>query len=208
VISTHDRWLRLQSGSSIAFAKAEVDDLLEPHLPEVVVDPEELRLAHVLVQLCGELLGRSEVVPEGLLDDDAGALGQARLGEPLDDPPEQEGRDLEVEDGQLGAVDRSADALVGRGVPEVAGDVLKTVGKALEDRLVELLAGADDRLAGALDELLQRPVVGCDADDRAIQEPALLEPVERVERHYLREIPRDSEGDEHIGRRRRLASRT
>ena len=33
----------------------EVEDLLEAHLPEVVVDPQELRLVDVLVQLVGEL---------------------------------------------------------------------------------------------------------------------------------------------------------
>ena len=36
----------------------EVQDLLEAHLPEVVVDAEELRLVDVLVQLVGELAPR------------------------------------------------------------------------------------------------------------------------------------------------------
>ena len=129
----------------------EVDDLLRPHLPEVVVDPEELGLVDVLVELVGEGSRRLEIVPERLLDDDAGILRQADFGEPLDDRPEEERRDLEVEDRRLGALDRSADTRVGRGVREVARDVREPCGEAREDLLVELLAGADDRLARALD---------------------------------------------------------
>ena len=52
----------------------EVEDLLEAHLPEVVVDAEELRLVDVLVQLVGERAGRRAVVPERLLDDDPRVL--------------------------------------------------------------------------------------------------------------------------------------
>ncbi len=184
-----------------------MEDLLEAHLPEVVVDPVELRLVDVLVQLGGELVGGGEIVPERLLDDDARGLRQAGLGEPLDDPAEEERRDLEVEDRQLGAVDRLADALVGRGVAEIARDVLQARREALEDRLVELLAGADDRLARPLDELVHRPVVDRHADHRAVEQPALLEPVQRAERHHLREIAGDAEDDEDVGRGRRLILR-
>ena len=53
----------------------QVEDLLEPHLPEVVVDPVELRLVDVLVQLVGELRCGSAVVAEGLLYDDPCVLG-------------------------------------------------------------------------------------------------------------------------------------
>jgi hypothetical protein len=44
------------------------EDLLEAHLPEVVVDPVELRLVDGLVQLVGERAGGLAVVPERLLD--------------------------------------------------------------------------------------------------------------------------------------------
>ena len=159
------------------------------------------------MQLGGELLGGGEVVPERLLDHDARGLRQARLGEPLHDPAEEERRDLEVEDRQLGAVDRLADALVGRGVAEIARDVLEARRKALEDRLVELLAGTDDRLARPLDQLIHGPVVDRHADHRAVEQPALLEPVQRAERHHLREIAGDAEGDEDIGGCRRLILR-
>ena len=71
--------------------EAEVEDLLEPHLPEVVVDPVELRLVDVLVELLGELRRRCAIVAERLLDDDARVRRQAGLGEPLHHAPERNG---------------------------------------------------------------------------------------------------------------------
>src|SRR5262249_27497072 len=96
------------------------------------------------------------------------------------------------------AVDRLGDAFVGRSVSEVARDVGEPLGEAAEDLLVELLARPDDRVARALDELVDRPVVDGDAEDRAVEQPALLEPVERPERHRLREIAGDAEDDEPV----------
>ena len=58
--------------------EAQVQDLLEAHLPEVVVDPEQLRLVDVLVQLVGQVARGLLVVAERLLDDEARALAQAR----------------------------------------------------------------------------------------------------------------------------------
>ncbi len=185
----------------------DVEDLLEPHLPEVVVDPEELRLVDVLVQLGGERAGGLLVVPEGLLDDDPGALRQPGAVEALDHAPEEERRDLEVEDGVLGVPDGRGDPLVGGVVGEVALDVREPLGEAREHGLVELLAGADDRVACTLHELVDRPVVEGDPDDRALQQAALLEPVQRPERHHLGQVARDPEDHEDVGhlrgRRRR-----
>ena len=76
----------------------QVEDLGEAHLPQEVVDPVELGLVEVLVDLLGERPGRGEVVAEGLLDHDARVLGQARIGQALDHHAEQRRRDLEVED--------------------------------------------------------------------------------------------------------------
>ena len=101
----------------------QVENLLEPHLPEVVVDAVELRLVDVLVQLVGKFPGRGEVVAERLLDDDARVLRQPGLRQPFDDGAEEERGDLEIEDRALGAVDRLGDPFVGRRVGEVACDV-------------------------------------------------------------------------------------
>ena len=69
----------------------QVEDLLQAHLPEVVVDPVELRLVDVLVQLGGERARGGEVVAERLLDDDARGLRQAGLGEPWTTVPNRNG---------------------------------------------------------------------------------------------------------------------
>jgi hypothetical protein len=172
-----------------------------------VVDPEELRLVDVLVQLVGQLGRRLAVVAERLLDDDTPALGEARLGEPGDDAPEQERRDLEVEDGVQGAVQRGCDALVCRAFGEVSAQVREALGELVEHLLVQLLARAHDRLARTLAQLVVGPVVDRDADDRAVEEAALLEPVERAKRHHFRQVAGDAEDDENIGRLRLRSAR-
>ena len=135
------------------------------------------------------------VVAERLLDDDSRIGRDARPCQAADDRAEERRRDLEVEDGALRVLDRFRDL----GVRGVVGEVSVMVGKPLreprEHLLVELLARSDDRLACTLDELLERPVVERDADDRAVEEPSLLESVQRVERHHLREVARDAEHD-------------
>ena len=180
----------------------EVEDLLDPHLPEVVVDPEELRLVDVLMQLLGERASRRQIVAERLLDDDPRVCRHARFGQAADHRPEEQRRNLEVEDRRLRALDSLRDLGVGCVVREVSVVVREPLRETSEHLLVEFLARPDDRVAGALYELLERPVVERDADDRAVQEPALLEPVQRAERHHLREVARDAEDDEDVGRLR------
>ena len=164
--------------------EAQVEDLLEAHLAEVVVDPEDLRLVDVLVQVGGEGPRRLEVVAERLLDDDPAVLGETGVREALHDRREQAGRDLEVEHRGLRVAHRRTDPRVGRVVGEVALHVAEPRGEAREDRLVERFPGGDDRRPSALDELVDRPVIDRDPDDGAVEHAALLEPVERPERHH------------------------
>ncbi len=187
--------------------EAQVEDVLDRHLPEEVVDAVELRLVDERVQALVQLARRGEVVAERLLDDDASVLGEARVREPADDRREERGRDLEVEDRQLLAFDLGRDLSVDGGVLEIAVDVREALREAVEHLLVERLAGGDDRVPRALDQLLERPVVERDADDRAVEEPARFESVQRAERHHAGEVARDAEDDEHVGAaaRRRFA---
>ena len=117
----------------------QVEDLGEPHLPEEVVDPVELVLAQVDLELGLQRARRLEVVPERLLDHDARVLGQARAGQAVDDHPEQRRRDLEVEDRMLGL---PSSALATRsnvaGLGEVAGQIGEPRREARERRLVDL----------------------------------------------------------------------
>jgi hypothetical protein len=49
-----------------------------------------------------------------------------------------------------------------------------------------------------LHELIDRPVVDGHANDRALQQPALLESVQGPERHHLCQVTGDAEDHEHI----------
>ena len=125
-------------------------------------------------------------------------VGEAGIREALHDRREQAGRDLEVEHRRLRAGHRRTDSRVGGGVGEVALHVAEPRGEAGEHRLVELLARADDRRAGALDELVDRPVIHGDPDDGAVEQSTLLEPVERPEGHHPRQVAGDPEDHEHV----------
>ena len=129
-------------------------DLLETHLPEVMIDPEELGLLHVLVQLLGQRPGRGVIVAERLLHHDPRGVRQPGLGKALDDRREQKRRDLEIEHRRRRALDRLTHARVGRRVGEIALHVRKPRREPLEHLRIELLARAENRLPGALDELL------------------------------------------------------
>ena len=178
--------------------EAQVEDLLEAHLAEVVVDPEDLRLVDVLVQVGGERPSRIEVVAERLLDDDPAVLGETGIREVLHDRREQAGWDLQVEHRGLRVAHRRPDPRIGRIVGEVTLHVAQPRREACEDRLVELFPGGDDRRTSALDELVDRPVIDRDPDDGAVEQSALLEPVERPEGHHPRQVAGDAEHHQDI----------
>jgi hypothetical protein len=127
-----------------------------------------------------------------------GVRGQAGLGQALDHGTEQERRDLRVEDRGLRLPDRGRQPLEGGRVGEVAREVRQPPGEAVEDRLVHGLTGGLDRLAGMLAEVVDRPVVDRHPDDGTARQAAALQPVQGAERHHLREIPADTESNEHI----------
>ena len=143
---------------------------------------------------------------EGLLDHHPGVLGQPGLAEAVDHRGEERRRDLEVEDRALGLADRLADPLEGGGVGVVALDVGEALGEALEDVLVGTADGGADRVVGVPAQLLVVPVVDRDADDRAVELAAGLQPVERPEGHFLRQVAADPEDRQHVGRGAVLAA--
>ena len=86
----------------------EVEQLLQAHLAEEVVDPVQPRLVDVLVQLVGE--GRARRPGRGRTASPRrpGRSGSGRPRRALDHGAEQERRDLQVEDGRRGALDGRA----------------------------------------------------------------------------------------------------
>ncbi len=69
----------------------------------------------------------------------------------------------------------------------------------LEDRVIQLLPSAADRLPRALHELINSPVAGRHTNDGALEKPALFQPVQRSESHYLGQVSGDTEDHEDIG---------
>lgn len=141
---------------------------------------------------------RRPAVAERLLDDDACLRGQPGVVQALDHRREQERRDLEVEDRPLGLAERRGNLLVGGVVGEVAGDVGQPCREAGERLVVDRLAGGGGALAGVVAQLLDAPVLRSDTDDRADQDAARLQPVQRPERHHARKITGDAEHHERV----------
>ena len=137
---------------------------------------------------------------ERLLDHDPRGSRQPGVRQPLDDRREQKRWDLQIEDRRSRALDRLTHTLVGGRVGKVALDIREAPSEPLEDLRVELLTGADDRLARSLDQPVDRPIVHRHTHDRAREQAALLQSVQRPERHHPRQIAGDPEHHQDIGR--------
>ena len=96
VICTLSTYVRFQNASRTGFAKREEQHVVNGPLPEVVVDPEDVALDESAEQDPIQLARRGEVLPERLLDDDAGAVRAPRLRQLLDDRSEQRRRNRQV----------------------------------------------------------------------------------------------------------------
>jgi hypothetical protein len=106
-----------------------------------------------------ELLGRLEVTPEGLLDDDARVLGAARRPETLDDLLEHAGRDGEVVRGTVAARELLLEPAVGRLLVVVAVDVSQQRRELLVGVLVVAPAGLlREAVVGTLAQVVDRPL--------------------------------------------------
>ena len=137
---------------------------------------------------------------ERLLDDDPLAVReQPGLRETGDHDAEQRRRDLQIEHRVLRLAERARYPLVRSRVGEVAADVAEPAREPSEHLLVEVLAARDDRFARVVAQVIDAPVLGRHPDHRAFQQSAALEPVERAERHLLREVAGDPEDDEGVG---------
>ena len=119
---------------------------------------------------------------------------------PLTTRAEEERRDLEVEDRLLLAVDRLGHPLVGGGVAEVALRRTRAGSRSARRPPGRAARRCPRSSPRALLQLVDRPVVDGHADDRAVEQPAPLEPVERPERHHLGEVAGDPEHDEDVRR--------
>ena len=188
---------RLEEG----VGEAEVEDVLDRLLPQVVVDPEDARLGEHRVKDAVELLRRLQVAPERLLDDDAGVLRAVGRAEALDDRGEEARRDREVVRGALRAAEGLTQRLEGGLVAVVPVDVAHELREPAERALVvDTTAVRLDAVAGPVAQLLHRPRRGRDADHGHAQLAPLEHVVERREDLLVGQVARRAEEHQRVGR--------
>ena len=169
-------------------AEAEGQDVLDGLFAQVVIDAVELVFGEVLVELVLQFAGAGLVVAERLFDDEAapgavGGFGETGAAETTGGGAVVAGLRREIEEHVAGGlaclgyfVEADGEALVGRVVTNVAGEVEETSGEVVPESLIER-AVLEELLDGSL-HLLPEVVIGHrgarDADDgEALGEPAL-----------------------------------
>ena len=168
-------------------------------LAEEVVDPQDLVFGRGGGQVGVELARRGQVVAERLLHRHPGTLGEPGLAQ---------GARPRGRTGWAGSPGRTAGARR-RTAPWRAACTGRSSEKSplrYDMRRASRLNTASsifspavlDRLPGALDQLLLRPVLPGDGDDLFGQAVTGLEPVQGPERLLLRQVPGDAKNDERI----------
>ncbi len=157
---------------------------------------------------CVQRPRRCQVVAEGLFHHDPRVRGEVGVREAFDDHAEQRRRDLEVEDWRVLALDRARHLLIGFRVAEVARHHRQALREPREYLLIDRFACGLDRTARMVVQRRLGPIVEGDSDDRAVQQLAALEPVQRSERHLPGQVAGDAEDHQYVrGRGRRGRSR-
>ena len=183
-------------------AEAEDEEVLNRLLAHVVVDAKDALLGYNVVKGPVELLRGLQIVPEGLLDDDRGALDEARCLDGLDQGGEGRWWDREVRDATIQRRGRSdpREVAVRRQWHEPQPSGERGEGRLLQRRSRELFDGRFREVS----ETLIVPVEGCGADDLPLarQQLLLMEVVQSRDELALREIAgRADDDDVLIGRR-------
>ena len=130
--------------------EAEVEDVLDGFLAEVVIDAEDAVFRKRVVQHRVQLARRLEVPAEWLLDDDACLLGASGLRQQLDDGGEHAWRNGQVMRRAFRAVERGVQSIVGLGIGILTVDVAQAFREDGEGLVVES-AVFGDAGPGALD---------------------------------------------------------
>jgi len=163
-----------------------------------MVNAEDARLVEDRVERRAERLRGQEVAAEGLLGDNACAVGAARLAESLDYLREHTRRDCEI----VQRVRSTAELLAERGVggrsAVVAADVVKPLLELREDRLVEAVVLLD-ALTGARPKLLDRPIGSGDPGDGHLEATPPFHRIESGENLLVNEVAGGPEEDEGVG---------
>src|SRR5215472_7089601 len=175
----------------------EVEDVLHRLFAEVVVDAIDALLGEHAVQHAAELPRRSEVPPEGFLDDDAPVRGARSLPELGNDGGKHARGNGQVVRRPLRAGQQGFEPGERGGVGVVAVHVLELRRERFEALRVEA-AVLGDALLRALEELLAAPPRLGHADDGKRQGPADGHGLERGEDFLVGEVSGRAEEDERV----------
>ena len=145
-----------------------------------------------------QLARRGEVLAEGLLDDDAGAVRAARSRQLLHDRSEQRRRDREVVRRVLGAAELAPERLERRRVLVVAVDVAQQPAQ-LGERVAVEAAVLLDALLRPRAQLVEGPAGLGHADDRHVEVAALGHRLQRREDLLVGQIAGRAEEHERVG---------
>ena len=164
-----------------------------------MVDAQDLVVAQHMAQPGVQFARRVQVVAERFLDRDPAVAHELGCAEVHDDRAEKRRRHFQVEQRPLAAADLGGEFAVQRVVGDVTGQVGDPAGEPAENRLVEFLAGTQDRLAGMIHQLLGGDLVAGHPDDRAVEQLAALQAVQRAEGHLSGEITGNAEDHQQVG---------
>src|SRR5439155_2683104 len=190
----------VEHGLQERVGEADVQDVLDRLLAEVVVDAEDRLLREHLVQDRVELLRGREVAPEGLLHDHARVHRAAGLGQVFDDEREHAGRDRQVVERVLRLGELGLQPLEGGEVGIVAVDVAQERGQLRKRLRIEAPVLGHAR-PGPRDELVARPSRLGHAHHRNVEAPAADEALERGKDLLVGEVARGAEEHQRVGAR-------
>ena len=167
-------------------------------LAKVVVDPEDVGLHEGPEEDPIQLSRRGEVLAEGLLDDDPGAVRAARSRQLLHDRSEERRRNREVVGRVLGAGELAPERLERRRILVVAVDVAEQPAQRGEGVGVEA-AVLLDALSRPRLQLIEVPTRLGHADDRHVEVAALGHRLQRRKDLLEGQIAGRAEKDERVG---------
>ena len=191
--------MRCHSGSSMALAKRVMSRLRMRLLAEEVVDAEDGRLGEVRCSVALSSRADARSRPNGF-----SMIRRAPLLSPTSASPPAthsniDGGMARWKTGCCAVAHRLLDLLEGLRVGVVARDEAHVLEQLVERLLVPLLAGVLERRPRTWSARSSWVQSSGHADDRDVEQPALVQPVDRGEQLLLGQVARDAEHHQAVG---------
>ena len=167
---------------------------------QVVVDAKNVFFPEDAVHHPVQCLRCGKILSEGFLDYDARARGATRLAEPLNDGPEQTGRDGEIVRRLLRIAQFPAQLLKSRRIGIVAVNVVQAAAQAAKSVRVKTTIPFDAVPRARL-ELVERPAGFGDTDNRDVEIAAFGQRLQGGKYFLMGEIPGSAKKYQRVGRR-------